>query len=144
MSEREAASWTPVLESEEMDLIVLALAKLSLSRPGWHPACLLPLAQKFNRLSMYEEFRKHGPDNGGIVDTFDWPDGRMELGCSGCCCPPGAKRSGQHTNSSTDWYRIDGGEWVQVTRPSSRFRNVARSAKTLAGFWEALKSDEPK
>jgi hypothetical protein len=51
-------------EIEEMDrqAILLALAKLSLTRPGWHPACLSRIADKLGGRAMYEEFRSHGCD----------------------------------------------------------------------------------
>jgi hypothetical protein len=53
---------TVKLDKSEQDLIILALAKLSLSRPGWHPACITPLAEKLQGKLLYDEFRAHGPD----------------------------------------------------------------------------------
>lgn len=52
------------LELEEMDrqAILLALAKLSLTRPGWHPACLSRIAELLGGRVLYEEFRSQGPD----------------------------------------------------------------------------------
>jgi hypothetical protein len=50
------------IEEGDRQLILLALAKLSLSRPGWHPACTSRVAKIFRGLEMYEEFRAHGHD----------------------------------------------------------------------------------
>jgi len=50
------------LSEERRQLIILALAKLSLSRPGWHPACIGPFVDELGGRQMYEQFRLHGPD----------------------------------------------------------------------------------
>lgn len=53
------------LSESELGIVILALAKLSLSRPGWHPACIEPFVERIggaNGVAMYEQFRSHGPD----------------------------------------------------------------------------------
>lgn len=50
------------LDESQRQVLLLAIAKLSLSRPGWHPACLTPIAVKLDGMEMYEAFRAHGPD----------------------------------------------------------------------------------
>jgi len=70
---------THTFEIEEGDrqAIILALAKLSHTRPGWHPACLSRIAGQLGGAGMYEEFRSHGPDpiapmGPDIPYTFRW------------------------------------------------------------------------
>ena len=70
---------THTFEIEEGDrqAIILALAKLSHTRPGWHPACLSRIAGQLGGSEMYEEFRSHGPDpmatlGPDIPYTFRW------------------------------------------------------------------------
>ena len=48
------------LEEEERQAIVLALAQLSLARPGWTEGCLRPLADKLGASRMFEECRGFG------------------------------------------------------------------------------------
>lgn len=65
------------LEEGDRQAILLALAKLSLSRPGWHPACLSRIADQLRGREMYEQFRSHGPDTVGNVllsaaERMDW------------------------------------------------------------------------
>lgn len=68
-----------------------------------------------------------------------YPDGStVEIGCSSCCCPPGERKGGQHTNSGTDWYRVNGGEWVQYTR-TNHTRILAHCALNAEDFLEAMK-----
>lgn len=50
------------LEEGDRQAILLALAKLSLSRPGWHPAYLSRIAEQLGGRAMYEQFRSYGPD----------------------------------------------------------------------------------
>lgn len=51
--------------------------------------------------------------------TYEKLDGVIEIGFSGCCCPPGQVREGiMHTNSTTDWVRFGGGTWHRVHRQS--------------------------
>lgn len=50
------------IDEAQRQAILLALAKLSLSRPGWHTGCLLPIAETLNGKAMYLEFRGRGPD----------------------------------------------------------------------------------
>lgn len=40
-------------------------------------------------------------------------DGVIELGISGCCCPPGKIKKGMHTNSTTQWFRINNEDWIR-------------------------------
>lgn len=61
------------LEEGDRQAIILALAKLSLSRPGWHAACLSRIAEQLSGLQMYEQFRAHGPeqapDGGPMIEA---------------------------------------------------------------------------
>jgi hypothetical protein len=53
------------IESGDRDAILLALAKLSITRPGWHPACLSRIAESLGgaqALRAYNEFRTYGED----------------------------------------------------------------------------------
>jgi hypothetical protein len=70
---------THTFEIEEGDrqAIILALAKLSHTRPGWHPACLSRIAAQLGGREMYEEFRSLGPDpdvpmGEELPYTFKW------------------------------------------------------------------------
>lgn len=73
---------------------------------------------------------------------YEKPDGIIEFGCSGCCCPPGIRRSGQHTNSGTSWWRINYGvrngmefvgNWHRVDS-QSRLMSLAAAAETAEAF----------
>jgi ribosomal protein L37E len=57
------------IEEGDRQCIVLALAKLSLSRPGWHPACLSRIAKMLGGGEMYDKFRSFGPDYGGVINS---------------------------------------------------------------------------
>lgn len=48
----------------------------------------------------------------GIM-TKVFPDGTVELQGSGNGSHPGA--TGQHTNKSTIWFRVNGGEWERAS-----------------------------
>lgn len=61
---------------------------------------------------------------------FPKPDGVIEIQSSGCCCPPGPKRKGQHTNSGTSWWRIDSGEWNLIRSMGWALKFADRSATT--------------
>ena len=41
------------------------------------------------------------------------PDGVIEFDTSGCCCPPNQIKKGMHTNSTTQWFRVNSGEWLR-------------------------------
>lgn len=70
---------------------------------------------------------------------IEYPDGSsVEFGSSGCCCPPGERKGGQHTNCGTNWYRVNGGEWVIHSR-ISHHRILAQCALNAEDFLEALK-----
>lgn len=71
------------------------------------------------------------------MSTFAKPDGVIEFGMSGCCCPPGAMRAGQHTNSSTSWYRVNDGPWRRQILTSGSMRTLAMAAETVAEFEDA-------
>ena len=64
------------------------------------------------------------------------PDGSIETGGSGCCCPPGARKPGQHTNSGTQWFRVNGGKWVPDYHRHAETRVYAAAANTVAEFLE--------
>lgn len=68
---------------------------------------------------------------------FTKPDGVIEFGFSGCCCPPGQRRPGQHTNATTRWWRVNEGAWQPVRR-QSHTRTLAEAAETCAEFQQAL------
>lgn len=44
------------IEEEERQALLLAIAKLSIARPGWYPGLLRPLAEKLHGLEMFENF----------------------------------------------------------------------------------------
>lgn len=71
------------------------------------------------------------------MNIYEKPDGRIEFGLSGCCCPPGERHSGQHTNCATEWVRVNGGTWQRSVR--NHHRILAGAAETCAEFEEALK-----
>jgi hypothetical protein len=71
--------------------------------------------------------------------TIQKPDGWIELGISGCCCPPGKARPGMHTNCATSWWRRDGGEWVSYTR-QSHVRTLAAAAESVEEFLDCMKT----
>lgn len=78
---------------------------------------------------------------------WEKPDGVIEFGCSGCCCPPRAPgdppRTGQHTNCATSWWRVVGagddypGPWHPRDR-DNHVRVLAGAAETCAEFLEAM------
>lgn len=67
------------------------------------------------------------------MSTYEKPDGTIEIGFSGCCCPPGQRRAGQHTNSATVWWRLSSGEW-KIARTQSLIRRAAAEADTCDAF----------
>jgi hypothetical protein len=69
--------------------------------------------------------------------TLQKPDGTIEFGYSACCCPPGPRRPGQHTNCTTTWFRTNGGEWRRLVR-QTHVNTLARAAETVAEFEAAL------
>lgn len=71
---------------------------------------------------------------------YEKPDGVIETGFSGCCCPPGVKRGGQHTNSGTSWWKTDDGEW-QACHRSSKISRAAIESKTVEEFKERIKAE---
>lgn len=51
------------IEEEDRQAIVLALAKLSITRPGWRDACLRRIAEDvFRAGDMFDEFESQGAD----------------------------------------------------------------------------------
>ncbi len=70
----------------------------------------------------------------GFMRTFGFVDGMVEIESSGCCCAPGQKHKGQHTNSCTTWYRINGTKWERADSVS-RLLKAARESKTLSDFY---------
>ena len=83
----------PTLEECDIQAIHLAIAELSLRRPGWND-WLSRIATKFGRLSMYQQFRT---TSGGIIkeevnalDGEIWPsntrceDGDCTVYCGKC------------------------------------------------------------
>jgi len=71
--------------------------------------------------------------------AFEKPDGIIEIEASGCCCPPGGHRSGrQHTNSSTSWWRVNGGEWHKLRANSLAIAIANRTGSNCADFVDAM------
>jgi hypothetical protein len=64
------------IEEGDRQAIILALAKLSFTRPGWHPGCLSRIAKQLGGLEMYEAFRDHGADPAwhllNAAEQMDW------------------------------------------------------------------------
>jgi hypothetical protein len=54
------------LDESERHMLILALSKLSLTRPGWL-GCLMPFVEKLQGTEMFEEFRRMGPDQPAAV-----------------------------------------------------------------------------
>jgi hypothetical protein len=67
---------------------------------------------------------------------FQKPDGAIELGFSGCCCPPGERRKGMHTNACTSWFRVKDGKWPRDLNPTNT-RILAEAALSTADFLSA-------
>jgi hypothetical protein len=57
---------TITIEEDQRQAILLAIAKLSLSRPGWEHY-LRGISELLGGVQMYEEFKAHGPD-GEVAD----------------------------------------------------------------------------
>lgn len=53
---------TYAIREEDRQALVLALAKLSLTRPGWKPMLRGLAAGTFRAGGMFDEFASHGPD----------------------------------------------------------------------------------
>jgi len=68
---------------------------------------------------------------------YPFPDGIIETGISGCCCPPGLNRNGMHTNSSTSWIRLNQGEW-KYFRNSTHNRVLLAAAETAEEAFEEI------
>lgn len=72
--------------------------------------------------------------------TFLKDDGQIEVGFSGCCCPPGQRREGMHTNSSTSWWRINSEPWVNTIHPTG-VRILAEAAESCEDFLTAARTE---
>ncbi len=59
-----------IQDEGDRQMILLALAELSLRRPGWEPAAIRPVAQKLGGEQMFDEFRKYSlhPDGNVLMD----------------------------------------------------------------------------
>lgn len=68
-----------------------------------------------------------------MIREFPKPDGVVELGQSACCCPPGQRHNGQHTNACTSWWRVTGKPWVKA-RSVSSLLVPAEAAESCADF----------
>jgi hypothetical protein len=73
-------AWEPIymkhtfeIEEGDRQCLLLALAKLSLTRPGWHPACTSRIAEVLGGRTMYEEFRSYGHDPVVLVGRITIP-----------------------------------------------------------------------
>lgn len=58
---------TMELEESDRQVILIALAKLSLSRPGWHEHCIGPMVDRLRGRENYERYRAHGPDSARAI-----------------------------------------------------------------------------
>jgi len=72
--------------------------------------------------------------------NYQKPDGSIKIQSSGCCCPPGERRKGQHTNSCTTWWKAGDGPWQPVYQLSHTMV-LAGAAETCAEFMEAIHTD---
>ena len=70
---------------------------------------------------------------------YEKPDGVISVQMSGCCCPPGLRHGGMHTNGITTWWRIDDGEW-KTSRPAT-IKRAALSSETVKEFKEKMKAE---
>ena len=55
------SDYTITIDEGQRQVLLMALAHLAAERPGWHPVCIKPIAQKMDNPdpdSMYEEFRE--------------------------------------------------------------------------------------
>jgi hypothetical protein len=66
--------------------------------------------------------------------TFNKPDGVIEIGHSGCCCPPGERRDGMHTNCATSWWRVGASAWHRFDMGSHHVRILAEAAESAREF----------
>lgn len=81
---------------------------------------------------------------------WELPDGVIEFGCSGCCCPPrepaDPPRRGQHTNCATSWWRVilhaGGPQPWQRRERHAHARILAGAALSCAEFVEAMQQTE--
>lgn len=71
--------------------------------------------------------------------TYLKPDGIIETRISGCCCPPGERRKGQHTNAGTSWFRINKDPWIRDDCHDAR--RLAPSALTVRDFQQLWEND---
>jgi hypothetical protein len=65
------------------------------------------------------------------------PDGQIEVGVSACCCPPGQRHDGQHTNAITSWYRVNNEPWSKC-RSTSSVIVLAEAADSCEDFKEGV------
>lgn len=72
---------------------------------------------------------------------FAKPDGEIEIVSSGCCCPPGERGRGMHTNAITHWCRTNSGQWRKL-RGTSGALLLADAANTCAEFEEAIEKSK--
>lgn len=69
--------------------------------------------------------------------TKTFPDGTVELLGSGHGSPPGS--TGQHTTSSSVWFRVDGGEWERASgRAMHNNMQALECADSVAEFRQYL------
>lgn len=69
--------------------------------------------------------------------TKTFPDGTVELSWSGNGSHPGA--TGQHTNVSSIWFRVDGGEWERGScRTMHKNMQALECADSVAEFRQYL------
>lgn len=73
---------------------------------------------------------------------YEKPDGKIEIQGSGCCCPPGQRHRGMHTNACTNWWRTvrDGqaSPWHNLRQHGAALE-LAQAATTCDEFVEAMK-----
>jgi hypothetical protein len=80
--------------------------------------------------------------------SFPKSDGVIYIATNSCCCPPGPRRAGQHTNATTHWYQIipSGGitaPWKRIRKSLGEAMTFAECAITCAEFEEAMGNKMP-
>lgn len=75
------------------------------------------------------------------IMTFQKPDGDIEIESSGCCCSPGERHRGQHTNSCTNWIRFRKGKWTRLHSLSTAM-TFAGAAETVEECFYAVMGDK--
>jgi hypothetical protein len=68
------------LDEDQRQMILLAIARLAVERPGWDTA-LDEIAVVFGGREMFEEFKRFKREEAGMSDDFVWPTHCFSCGC---------------------------------------------------------------